>query len=128
MNTHKGLYKVNRLPFGVASVPSFQWIMENVFQGLAGVSVYLDDILMTGKTTEHHLANLEQCCHIWKLLVTDLSETSAPPYCHPWSIWAIKYQLKAYADSGQDQSHPRSAKTARLVTVTFVHQTGELLQ
>lgn len=60
INTHKGLYKVNRLPFGVASAPSlFQRIMENVLQGLLGVSVYLDDILVTGKTTEDHLANLE---------------------------------------------------------------------
>ena len=60
INTHKGLYKVNRLPFGVASAPSlFQRIMENILQGLTGVSVYLDDILVTGKSTEEHLANLE---------------------------------------------------------------------
>ena len=60
INTHKGLYKVNRLPFGVASAPSlFQRIMENILQGLAGVSVYLDDILVTRKSTEEHLINLE---------------------------------------------------------------------
>ena len=60
INTHKGLYKVNHLPFGVASAPSlFQRIMENILQGLAGVSVYIDNILVTGKTTEEHLANLE---------------------------------------------------------------------
>ena len=51
---------MNHLQFGVVSAPSlFQRIMENIFQGLAGVSVYLDDILVTGKTTEEHLANLE---------------------------------------------------------------------
>ena len=60
IKTHKGLYKVNRLPFRVASAPSlFQRIMENILQGLAGISVYIDDILVTGKTTEEHLANLE---------------------------------------------------------------------
>ena len=35
INTHKGLYRVNRLPFGVSSAPSlFQRIMENLLQGV----------------------------------------------------------------------------------------------
>ena len=60
INTHKGLYKVNRLPFGVASAPSmFQRIMESIIQGLPQVCVYIDDILVSGKTTEEHVKNLE---------------------------------------------------------------------
>jgi hypothetical protein len=60
INTHKGLYQVNRLPFGVASAPAmFQRIMETILQGLPSVFVCIDDILVTGKTTEEHLRNLE---------------------------------------------------------------------
>lgn len=61
MDTHKGLFHFNRLPFGVASVPAiFQRVIEGIFKGIPGVSIYLDDILITGKPEEEHLTNLEQ--------------------------------------------------------------------
>ena len=60
INTHKGLYCYNRLPFGISAAPSiFQRIMENVLQGIPNTCIYLDDILVTGETQESHLANLE---------------------------------------------------------------------
>ena len=59
INTHKGLYRYNRLPFGIASAPSiFQRTMESLFRGIPGVAVYIDDILVTGKTDTEHLENL----------------------------------------------------------------------
>ncbi|CAI5640403.1 unnamed protein product [Oreochromis niloticus] len=61
INTHKGLFKYNCLVFGVASSPAiFQRTMDNLLQNIPGVAVYLDDILVTGKTEEEHLRNLEQ--------------------------------------------------------------------
>ena len=61
INTHKGLYCYNRLPFGVASAPSiFQRTMENILQGINHVCVYLDDILVTGATEQEHLQNLDE--------------------------------------------------------------------
>ena len=60
INTHKGLYRVNRLPFGVSSAPSlFQRIMENLLQGIPDILIYIDDILVTWKTIADHLSNLE---------------------------------------------------------------------
>ena len=60
MNTHKGLFRYNRLPFGVSSAPAiFQLTMDSLFQGFNGVLAYLDDILVTGSSTEEHLVNLE---------------------------------------------------------------------
>ncbi|XP_037555072.1 uncharacterized protein K02A2.6-like [Dermacentor silvarum] len=44
LNTTKGLYRVKRLPFGVAAAPEiFQKYMESQIQGIPGVCVYLDD-------------------------------------------------------------------------------------
>ena len=58
INTHRGLYQYNRLPFGVASAPAvFQQAMDTILQG---VHCYLDDILVTGRNTEEHLCNLEE--------------------------------------------------------------------
>ena len=60
INTHKGLYQYNRLPFGVSSAPGiFQRTMENLLQGIPHVVVQVDVILVSGKGDPDHLANLE---------------------------------------------------------------------
>ena len=61
INTHRGLYRYTRLPFGVASAPSlFQKAMDQIIQGIDGVLCYLDDILVSGKSKEEHLENLQK--------------------------------------------------------------------
>ena len=56
INTHKGLFKYTRLPFGVSSAPGiFQRVMEGLLQGILRVVVYLDDILITGTTDKEHI-------------------------------------------------------------------------
>ena len=61
LNTHKGLYRYKRLPFGIASAPAvFQRTMENLLRDIPCVSVYLDDIVVTEKSLEDHIKNLEE--------------------------------------------------------------------
>ena len=61
VNTPKGLFKYNRLPFGISAAPAiFQRTMENLLQGIPRVCVYIDDVLVTGRTREEHLANLTE--------------------------------------------------------------------
>jgi hypothetical protein len=60
INTHKGLYEYNRLTFGIASAPSiWQRAMDQILQGLSGVQCVLDDMIITGKSDDEHLQNLE---------------------------------------------------------------------
>ena len=60
INTHQGLYRYTRLPFGIASAPAiFQRTMDTILQGIPRTCCYLDDILVTGSTREEHLQNLE---------------------------------------------------------------------
>ena len=59
INTHRGPFRYNRLPFGVSSAPGiFQRVMESVLRGIPGVVVYLDDILITSPTDDEHIATL----------------------------------------------------------------------
>ena len=61
INTHKGLYRYTRLPFGVASAPGiFQKTMERLLHGIPGVVVYIDDILVSNPTKDEHLSSLEE--------------------------------------------------------------------
>ena len=56
VNTHPGLYRYMRLPFGIASAPAiFQQLMDTVLQG---IFCYVDDILVTGTDETDHLKNL----------------------------------------------------------------------
>ena len=55
INTHKGLFRYNRLPYGVASSPGiFQRLIESIFSDIEGVSIFLDDILICAETKEAH--------------------------------------------------------------------------
>ena len=61
INTHRGLFRYNRLPFGIASAPGiFQRVMESILKDIPGVVVYLDDILITGHTDADHLRSLQE--------------------------------------------------------------------
>ena len=61
VHTQKGLFQYTRLPFSVAPAPAlFQRTMDSILQGLPHVSVYIDDILITGPSDEDHLKTLDK--------------------------------------------------------------------
>ena len=65
INTHRGLFRYTRLPFGITTAPAiFQRTMESLLAGIPHVMVYLDDILVTGDTDDNHIATLEAVMNV----------------------------------------------------------------
>ncbi|UYV63839.1 K02A2.6-like [Cordylochernes scorpioides] len=60
INTHKGLFRFKRMPFGLANAPSyFQSVMDRVLSGIGGVICYIDDVLIATASIKEHLALLK---------------------------------------------------------------------
>ena len=67
-NTPKGLFVYTRLPFGASAAPGiFQRTIDGILQGIPMTAVYLDDIIVTGRTEVEHMQNLHK-------VLTKLSE------------------------------------------------------
>ena len=61
INTHKGLYRYNCLPFSISSASAiFQRMMEAILQGTPMSRSILNDILVPGATDRQHLQNLQE--------------------------------------------------------------------
>ena len=59
-DTHKGLFRYSRLPFGVSSGPAiWQRFIEQVLAGLNGTCAIMDDLLVGHVNNDEHLRNLE---------------------------------------------------------------------
>ena len=57
--THDGLFRYKRVCFGLASAPScFQRMMSSILHGIPGVTCFIDDIVVYGKTRQDHDTNL----------------------------------------------------------------------
>ena len=67
INTHKGLFKYKRLPFGLSSSPAiFQKFMSQMLADIEGVAVFLDDILVGGGSQEEHDQRLNRVLNEFK--------------------------------------------------------------
>ena len=65
MNTHQGLFRYNRLPFGLSSSSGiFQNFMSLLLQPIQGVSAYLDDIIIVGNSKTEHDQRLYEVLEI----------------------------------------------------------------
>lgn len=59
INTTRGLFKYNRLVFGLSSAPAiFQRVLVSILGDIEGVLIFLDDVLITAKSRSLHLEKL----------------------------------------------------------------------
>ena len=60
INTPLGLFRYNRMPFGISNAPAiFQRIIDQFIAGIPNCIAYLDDILISGANAKEHLQALE---------------------------------------------------------------------
>ena len=103
INTHRGLFIYNRLPFGVSTAPAiFQRIVDSLLQGIANVVAYLDDILITGRNDEEHLQNLER-------VLTKLDEAGLHLKMSKCSFMSVSVEYLGHRIDDQGL-HPTQAK------------------
>ena len=68
INTTRELYTYNRMHFGIKSSSAiFQRIMDTMCQSIKHVSVYQDDILITGSTMSEHIQNIDKVLNKLKI-------------------------------------------------------------
>lgn len=59
VNTHRGLFKYNRLVYGLSSSSGiFQRIMSSLVSDIPNVQCFCDDVIVTGKDRAFHLNSL----------------------------------------------------------------------
>ncbi|XP_058816749.1 uncharacterized protein K02A2.6-like [Topomyia yanbarensis] len=76
--TKYGLFRYKRLMFGICSAPElFQKVMETVVAGLDGVLVYLDDLVVFGRSQKEHDNRLEALLKRHELSVNGIMPTES---------------------------------------------------
>nr|XP_024219929.1 uncharacterized protein K02A2.6-like [Halyomorpha halys] len=62
MSTHRGIFAMKRLSFGIKSAPSeFHRILDQILSGLKGVTAYFDDVIVYGSNQDECFLNLINC-------------------------------------------------------------------
>ncbi|XP_036341085.1 uncharacterized protein K02A2.6-like, partial [Rhagoletis pomonella] len=61
INTHLGLFRYNRMIFGVKTFPAiFQQVMDKMLIGLEYAAAYIDDIFVSGRDQSEHDRNVHE--------------------------------------------------------------------
>ena len=103
------------MPFGLCNAPAtFQRLMDSILAGLHWRSclVYIDDIVVIGKSFDEHLYNLQQVLERLRQAGLNCNPTNANFCRHKLHTWDMLYQHKVYllTQRKQVKSSPQSAQ------------------
>ncbi|XP_041435047.1 uncharacterized protein K02A2.6-like [Xenopus laevis] len=119
INTHKGLFQYQRLPFGVSTAPAiFQHAMDQILQGIDHVVCFLDDILITGSSVEEHLALLDKV--LSKLKASGVRVKLSKCHFLQESVEYLGYRIDAQG------LHPTETKLTAIVNAPSPSNVSEL--
>ena len=119
INTHQGLYRYKRLPFGLSCAPAiFQKIVEKVIEGIPSTANYLDDIIVTGSTEKEHLTNLQ-------LTLGKLEESGFRLRMDKCTFFQDSVEYLGHIIDSQG-IHPHPAKIDAITKMPYPKNTAEL--
>ena len=111
-----GRYCFNRLPFGITSSPEiFQFKMNELLEGLEGVVVYMDDILVYGFNMKEHDERLSKVLHVLKENGLKLNDSK----CH-YRQSELKFLGQSISKDGVGISRDKVAAIQNLAPPTNV--------
>lgn len=93
-STPDGLYEFNVMPFGLCNAPStFSRLMSIVLEGLIGKTclVYLDDVVVIGRTFNEHLDNLKKVFEAFRR--TNLKLKPSKCYVGQYEVYYLGYVI-----------------------------------
>lgn len=62
ISTHRGMYRMNRLSFGIKTAPAeFNRIIDQILREIPKTEAYFDDIIVHGESMEECISNLKSC-------------------------------------------------------------------
>uniref|UniRef100_A0A914WQW0 RNA-directed DNA polymerase n=1 Tax=Plectus sambesii TaxID=2011161 RepID=A0A914WQW0_9BILA len=110
INTHRGLFQYNRLPFGVSSGPAiFQQVMDKMLAGIQGIGAYLDDVIISGSSEAEHDHHLHQVLQ----RIADYGFHVRQEKCS-WRVTSVEYLGFIFDAEGL---HTNPKKTAAIMTM-----------
>ena len=119
ISTEKGLFKFNRLPFGLASAPAiFQRFIGQLLNNIEGVIVYLDDILICSPNKDIQLKRL-------KIVLSRLNNANVKLNVNKCIIDVDKLQFLGYVLSGDGVS-PSKEKVRAIMEAPVPQNVSEL--
>lgn len=126
--TSQGLMRFKRLMFGINCAPEiFQRIMTQMLSGIEGIIVYIDDIIVSGRTLEEHDARLEEVLEVLKQNHAMLNKRKCVYGVREMEVFGFKVSAIGISPSAEKTAAiknfrvPQSKEEVRSLLLLFIY-------